>query len=199
MKKIVDKSADKNEELQKYLELKHQFTIDFNKVKHLILAAANFRGVYGVDLFADFYFRGFFDWVLCVVCMRVLHGNLQVIHGDFQLFFLHCIVHDRWVNTNQLYCYVRLEYDLPLVQMALCTFDVCKAQRGEKLLQLLGKINIRDVNVPASFTDQLQPLDLLPNNVLIIPSKVRVARLWCIRNTTSAGSKNRCKGEAVSH
>ena len=28
---------------------------------------------------------------LCVVCMRVLHGDLQMIHGDFQLFYaLHC-------------------------------------------------------------------------------------------------------------
>ena len=28
---------------------------------------------------------------LCVVCIRVLHGDLQMIHGDFQLFYaLHC-------------------------------------------------------------------------------------------------------------
>ena len=58
---------------------------------------------------------------------------------------------------------VNYEYDLPLVQTALCIFDVYQTHRGEELLQLLGKNNIRVVYVPASCTDQLQPL--LPNNV----------------------------------
>ena len=55
------------------------------------------------DLSADLYFGRFFiskkkkkksvisDVAVCVLCMRVLHSDLRVIHGNFQLFStLHC-------------------------------------------------------------------------------------------------------------
>lgn len=53
--------------------------------------------------------------------------------------------------------------DLPLKQHALCIFDVYAAHRGEQFLNKLQKNNIHVVFVPASCTDQLQPLDLAIN------------------------------------
>ena len=40
------------------------------------------------------------DVVLCVLCMQVLHSDLQVIHGDFQPFStLHCT----WYVNEDMY------------------------------------------------------------------------------------------------
>ena len=61
---------------------------------------------------------------------------------------------------------VRDDNDLPLRQAALCIFDVYAAHRGDELLDLLRKHNIKCVFVPASCTDKLQPLDLNVNGVL---------------------------------
>ncbi len=60
---------------------------------------------------------------------------------------------------------VRDSLDLPLRQRALCIFDVYKAHRGDELISMLGRNGISVVYVPAACTDQLQPLDLIPNNV----------------------------------
>lgn len=57
------------------------------------------------------------------------------------------------------------QIDLPLKQHALCIFDVYAAHRGEQFLNKLQKNNIHVVFVPASCTDQLQPLDLAINGL----------------------------------
>ena len=62
-------------------------------------------------------------------------------------------------------CVDNVHYDLPLVQKALCIFAVYKAHRGEELLHLLGKNNIRVGNAPAACSEQLQTLDVLLNTV----------------------------------
>jgi len=48
-------------------------------------------------------------------------------------------------------------------QTALAIFDVFKAHRSDKLLSMLKKSGIRVMFVPASCTDQLQPLDQTVN------------------------------------
>ena len=45
-------------------------------------------------------------------------------------------------------------------QMALCIFDVFRAQMGEDFLDFLSENNIKVVYVPACCTDRLQPLDV---------------------------------------
>ena len=45
-------------------------------------------------------------------------------------------------------------------QMALCIFDVFRAQMGEDFLNFLSENNIKVVYVPACCTDRLQPLDV---------------------------------------
>jgi hypothetical protein len=45
-------------------------------------------------------------------------------------------------------------------QMALCIFDVFRAQMGEDFLDFLSENNIKVVYVPARCTDRLQPLDV---------------------------------------
>ena len=44
--------------------------------------------------------------------------------------------------------------------MALCIFDVFRAQMGEDFLDFLSENNIKVVYVPACCTDRLQPLDV---------------------------------------
>lgn len=50
-------------------------------------------------------------------------------------------------------------------QTALVIFDVFKAHRSEVLLETLKKENIKVVYVPASCTDELQPMDQIPNKI----------------------------------
>ena len=44
--------------------------------------------------------------------------------------------------------------------MALCIFDVFRAQMGEDFLDFLSENNIKVVYVPACCTDRLQPLNV---------------------------------------
>ncbi|KAK3084641.1 hypothetical protein FSP39_016716 [Pinctada imbricata] len=60
---------------------------------------------------------------------------------------------------------IKENHDLPVRQRAICVFDVYKAHRGDKLRALLEKNYIKCAYVPAACTDQLQPLDILPNGV----------------------------------
>ena len=66
--------------------------------------------------FLFFFFILFYEWIfwriyiltepvisdaaLCVLYMRVLHGDLQVMHRSIFNCFLHCIVLGVWVNTR---------------------------------------------------------------------------------------------------
>lgn len=50
-------------------------------------------------------------------------------------------------------------------QTALTVFDVFKAHRSEKVLNALRQANIKTVFVPACCTDELQPLDAIPNKL----------------------------------
>ncbi|KAJ8306960.1 hypothetical protein KUTeg_015044 [Tegillarca granosa] len=62
---------------------------------------------------------------------------------------------------------VRQELHLPLESKALIVFDtsIYKAHRREKLVSFLGRNGIRLAYIPAVCTGQLQPLDLILNNV----------------------------------
>jgi len=55
---------------------------------------------------------------------------------------------------------VRRTQNLSKCQMALCIFDVFRAQMGEDFLDFLFENNIKVVYVPACCTDILQPLDV---------------------------------------
>ena len=66
-------------------------------VKDFNLATANLGSFYEWTLLADLYFGRFLfsekkkkstisDVALSILCMQVLHSDLQVIHGDFELF-----------------------------------------------------------------------------------------------------------------
>ena len=44
--------------------------------------------------------------------------------------------------------------------MALCIFDVFRAQMGDDFLDFLSENNLKVVYVPACCTDRLQPLDV---------------------------------------
>jgi Fe-S oxidoreductase len=55
---------------------------------------------------------------------------------------------------------VRRTQNLSKSQMALCIFDVFRAQMGEDFLDFLSENNIKVVYVPACCTDRLQPLNV---------------------------------------
>ena len=55
---------------------------------------------------------------------------------------------------------VRRTQNLSKSQMALCIFDVFRAQMGEDYLDFLFENNIKVVYVPACCTDRLQPLNV---------------------------------------
>ena len=55
---------------------------------------------------------------------------------------------------------VRSSQNLSKSQIALCIFDVFRAQMGEEFLDFLYENDIKVVYVPAFCTDRLQPLDV---------------------------------------
>ena len=66
------------------------------------------------------------DWALCFLCMRVLHCDLVIFNC-----FPHCIVHDRWVNTNQFYCY--------LMKQILSYYLICDRDNSSLIIPVLKK------------------------------------------------------------
>ena len=85
--------------------------------KTLNFGRSKFSRFLWVDLFADFYFRGFLvsekkkkkTRFLTESCVSYACEFYTVIYQFYTVIFKcfpHCIVHDRWVNTNQFYCYL---------------------------------------------------------------------------------------------
>ena len=90
-------------------------TYFYEYCKTLKFGGSKFWWFLRVDLLVNLYFGRFLssekqsvisDVALCVLCMRVLHGDLQVINGGFQLFStLYCWCVSQYKSVLMLFYY----------------------------------------------------------------------------------------------